>query len=96
MLDRVLLIADGDKVTVGDPVIEGATVTAKSAGNGREDKVIVFKYKSKVRYRRKAGHRQHYTRLVVDKILPAGTAAAKKPAAKRRTTRKKEVTEDGA
>jgi large subunit ribosomal protein L21 len=94
VLDRVLLIADGDRVTVGNPVIDGARVKAKAEGNGRGDKVVVFKYKSKVRYRRKTGHHQPFTRLVVDKILPPGAEEAK-PAAKRRT-RKKEVKKDGA
>ena len=95
-LDRVLLIADGDNITVGKPVIEGARVLAKAERNGRGDKIIVFKYKSKVRYRRKNGHRQHYTSLSIDKILPPG-AEAPKPAKKRTTRRKKkEVTADGA
>ena len=95
-LDRVLLIGDGDNVTVGKPVIEGARVLAKVNGNGRDDKIIVFKYKAKVRYRRKNGHRQHYTSLSIDKILPPG-AEAPKPAKKRATRRKKkEATEDGA
>ena len=97
-LDRVLLIADGDKVTVGQPAIDGARVTATAQQHGREDKVIVFKYKSKVRYRRKNGHRQHFTRLAIGEILPPGataTAAKAKPASKPRRA-KKEVTEDGA
>ncbi|HJX12137.1 MAG TPA: 50S ribosomal protein L21 [Dehalococcoidales bacterium] len=95
-LDRVLLIADGDKVTVGQPVIEGAKVLATAKENGRAAKVIVFKYKAKVRYRRKNGHRQHFTRLSIDHILPPG-AEAPRPAKKTATRRKKkEVTEDGA
>jgi large subunit ribosomal protein L21 len=92
-LDRVLLIADGDNVTVGQPVIEGAKVTATSKGEGKGDKVVVFKYKPKVRYRRKTGHRQLYTRLAIDQILAPG-AVEDKPKRTRRT--KKEVTEDGA
>jgi len=94
-LDRVLLIADGDKVTVGKPVIDGAKVLAKAESNGRGDKVIVFKYKSKVRYRRKTGHRQHFTRLLIDRIMPPGAAEAALPA-KRTRRKKKEVSEDGA
>ena len=95
-LDKVLLIADGDNVTVGKPVIEGARVLAKAERSGRGDKVIVFKYKSKVRYRRKNGHRQHFTSLNIDKILPPGVEAPK-PTKKRTTRRKKkEVTADGA
>ena len=68
-LDRVLLIADDEEVTVGTPVIEGAKVMATSQGEGKRKKIIVFKYKPKVRYRKKTGHRQLYTRLVIDKIV---------------------------
>ena len=67
-LSRVLLIADGDKVRAGTPDIEGAKVVATAQGNGKGKKTIVFKYKSKVRYRRKLGHRQFYTRLAIDEI----------------------------
>jgi large subunit ribosomal protein L21 len=93
-LDKVLLIGDGDNVTSGNPVIEGARVLAIVQKNGKGDKVIVFKYKAKTRYRRKNGHRQPFTTLSIDKILPPG-AEAPKPA--KRTRRKKtEETEDGA
>jgi large subunit ribosomal protein L21 len=68
-LDRVLLIADGDKVTVGTPTVDGAKVIATSQGEGRSKKIIVFKYKPKVRYRKKTGHRQFYTRLAIDRIV---------------------------
>lgn len=97
-LDKVLLIADGDNITVGKPVIDGARVLAKAERNGRGDKVIVFKYKSKVRYRRKNGHRQNFTSLSIDKILPPGVEAPKPKPARKRTTRrkKKEETTDGA
>ncbi|MFC1937349.1 50S ribosomal protein L21 [Chloroflexota bacterium] len=72
-LDSVLLLADGDKVTVGSPVVEGAKVVATSQGEGKGKKIIVLKYKPKVRYRKKTGHRQFYTRLTVDKIIEPGT-----------------------
>ena len=88
-----MLIADDDKVTVGQPVIEGARVLATAQQNGRGDKIIVFKYKPKVRYRRKNGHRQLYTRLMINQILAPGMEAAK-PVKKTRR-KKKEVTEDG-
>ena len=93
-LDKVLLIADGEKVTVGKPVIEGAKVLATSQGEDRSKKIIVFKYKPKVRYRSKTGHRQFYTRLAIDKIVTAESAEAQ-PVKKTRR-RKKEVTTDGA
>ena len=94
-LDRVLLIADGDNITSGKPVIEGARVMATATKNGRAKKVIVFKYKAKTRYRRKNGHRQSFTTLSIDKILGPGAEA---PKAVKKTTRhkKKEETADGA
>jgi large subunit ribosomal protein L21 len=97
-LGRVLLLADGGNITVGRPVIDGARVLATAKKNGRGDKIIVFKYKSKVRYRRKNGHRQLFTTLSIDKILPPGVEA---PKPVKRTRRKKkeepkEETADGA
>jgi len=67
-LDRVLLVSDGDKVTVGAPLVKGAAVRATVLGHDRAKKIIVFKYKSKAHYRRKQGHRQHFTALRIDKI----------------------------
>ena len=93
-LDKVLLIADGDKVTVGTPTIEGAKVIATSQGEGKGKKIIVFKYKPKVRYRKKTGHRQYYTRLAIDKVIESEVTPGE-PAKKVRQ-RKKEVTESGA
>jgi len=69
-------------------------VIATSKGEGKAKKIIVFKYKSKVRYRKKTGHRQPYTSLAIDRIIEP-EAAEEKP--KRKTRRhKKEVTQDGA
>ena len=73
----VLLIAGNGDVKVGHPVLEGARVIAEVVEQGRGPKIIVFKYKSKTRYRRRRGHRQGYTRLVVRQILTAeGTPKA--------------------
>ena len=77
-LDRVLLIADDDKVTVGTPIVDGAKVIATSQGEGKGKKIIVFKYKPKVRYRKKTGHRQLYTRLTIDKIVEPESSAVQK------------------
>jgi len=76
-LDRVLLIADDDKITVGTPIVDGAKVIATSQGEGKGKKIIVLKYKPKVRYSKKTGHRQLYTRLAIDKIVvePEGLSA---------------------
>lgn len=68
-LDRVLLVSDGDKVRVGDPVVKGAKVVATVAGENKGKKVIVFKYKPHNRYRHKSGHRQAYTRLQINEII---------------------------
>ena len=67
-LDRVLMIADGEQVQVGSPVVDGASVSATVVDHDRARKVIVFKYRPKQRYRRKTGHRQDYTRLRIDEI----------------------------
>jgi large subunit ribosomal protein L21 len=92
-LDKVLLIANGEKVTVGTPTIKGAKVIATSQGESKDKKIIVFKYKSKVRYRRKIGHRQPLTRLVIDQIV--GAESMPSEAKKVRRGKKKEVTESG-
>lgn len=65
--DKVLFVG-GDDVKVGVPFVEGATVKATVVKNGRGKKITVFKYKSKKNYRRKQGHRQPYTKLVIDSI----------------------------
>ena len=67
-LDQVLAVAGENGLTVGAPVVEGATVTAKVVAQGKAKKVIVYKYKSKKDYRRKQGHRQPYTKLVIESI----------------------------
>ncbi len=92
-LDKVLLIAEGDKVTVGKPTVDGAKVIATSQGEGQGKKIIVFKYKPKVRYQKKTGHRQLQTRLVIDKIVTP-EAVPSKPTKKTRR-RKKEVITSG-
>jgi large subunit ribosomal protein L21 len=94
-LDKVLLIADGDKFTVGTPTIEGAKVLATYQGEKKGDKVIVFRYKAKVRERNKTGHRTIFTKLAIDKIVEPGAVTEEEPAKKVVRHRKKEVTESG-
>ncbi|MDF2700295.1 MAG: ribosomal protein L21p [Haloplasmataceae bacterium] len=67
VFDEVLLVG-GETTKVGAPLINGATVTAKVEKQGKSKKIIVFKYKPKKDYRKKQGHRQPYTRLVIEKI----------------------------
>lgn len=68
-LDKVLFIGDKENTLIGNPIIKGAKVIATSLGEDRGDKVIVFKYKSKIRYQKKTGHRQIYTRLSINEIV---------------------------
>ena len=66
--DKVLLRADDKKVTVGNPVIKGASVEAKVLAHSKDDKVIVFKKKRRKGYRVKRGHRQQYTQIEITSI----------------------------
>lgn len=84
-LDRVLLVADGNAVTVGHPVLEGAKVLADVLEQGLGEKIIVFKTKAKTRYHRKNGHRQPYTELLVQEIVTP-PPATKPPRRHRRAT----------
>lgn len=72
-LNKVLLISDDKKVTVGTPTIEGAKVLATSKGLAKGDKIIVFKFKHKDHYSKKTGHRQKYTRITIDDIILPGS-----------------------
>ena len=65
--DKVLFVS-GDETKVGAPLVEGATVTGKVEKHGRDKKIIVYKMKAKKNYRRKQGHRQPYTKVVIDAI----------------------------
>jgi large subunit ribosomal protein L21 len=76
--DNVLLIADGDKVTVGAPAIDGAQVGAKVLKHLKGDKVIVFKKKRRKGYRKKNGHRQSLTEIVIESIAASGAKKATK------------------
>jgi large subunit ribosomal protein L21 len=80
--DRVLLIGDGDAVTVGTPVVTGASVSATVLGEELGPKLVIFKFKQKVKYRRRTGHRQHLVRIRIDAINADGSAP-KAPARKR-------------
>ncbi len=66
--DKVLVLADGENVNFGAPVVAGATVTAKVEKQGKAKKIYVFKMKRKKNYRRKKGHRQPFTKVTIEKI----------------------------
>jgi len=69
--DEVLLVSDenGEDLKIGAPRVEGAKVTAKVLEQGRAKKIDVIKYKRKIRYRKKYGHRQHFTEVQIEKII---------------------------
>ena len=67
-LEDVLLVADGDNVQVGQPIVNGASVVAKITGQYRGNKIMVFRYRPKKRIRVRRGHRQYLTRLQIESI----------------------------
>lgn len=79
-LGEVILVADGDTVMVGKPTVADAKVTATVAAQGKGEKITVFKYKPKIRYRVKTGHRQQITRLMIESIDVKGMAKTEKKA----------------
>ncbi len=68
VLDKVLMVGNGDKVSVGKPMLTGATVTATIVANGRHDKVKIFKMRRRKHYQKHQGHRQNYTEIRIDGI----------------------------
>ncbi|MDP4606574.1 MAG: 50S ribosomal protein L21 [Flavobacteriaceae bacterium] len=82
--DRVLLLEDGSKITIGAPAVSGAAVEAKVIKHCKGDKVLVFKKKRRKGYKVKNGHRQYLTQIVIENILASGAkpAAAKTAAPK--------------
>lgn len=81
VFDKVLILGDGDSVQIGTPYVEAAQVFGKVVENGKGQKVIIFKYKSKKDYRKKQGHRQPYTMIEIVSV-GAGKPKAAKAAAK--------------
>ena len=66
--DQVLTVVKDSDVVVGKPVVDGAKVTAKVETQGKGKKILVFKYKAKSNYRKRQGHRQPFTKVVIEKI----------------------------
>jgi large subunit ribosomal protein L21 len=75
-LGQVLVVADGEKTVIGSPYVEGASVTGKIVSQGKARKVIVFKYKRRKDSKKKKGHRQSYTELLIEKIQMEATHGA--------------------
>ena len=68
-LGEVLLIGDGETVKVGAPLVSGATVRAEVIGERKGEKLVIFRYRNKKRYRRRTGHRQRYTQIKISEII---------------------------
>jgi large subunit ribosomal protein L21 len=68
VLDQILTVVDGDNVTIGSPIVRGASVTATLVSHGRHDKVQIFKMRRRKHYRKSQGHRQSFTEIQIDKI----------------------------
>ena len=68
VLNEVLMVANGDAVTIGTPVVAGASIKATVVSHGRGDKVRIFKMRRRKHYQRHAGHRQNYTEIRIDSI----------------------------
>ena len=79
--DRVLLIGDGEAVTIGSPTVDGASVSGTVLAEELGPKLIIFKFKQKVKYRRTRGHRQHLTRVRIDEISTGAKKTRKADAA---------------
>ncbi|MCL6591256.1 MAG: 50S ribosomal protein L21 [Firmicutes bacterium] len=71
MLDQVLLLG-GEKTVIGTPVVDGAAVSCKVLRHDKEKKILVFRYKAKKNIRKRYGHRQPFTSLLVESIIPSG------------------------
>ena len=99
--ERVLMFSDGDNVSIGQPALEDIVVEGHIVEQGKAKKIIVFKYKKRKRYRRKKGHRQEFTAVLIDGIKSKAQkssetkdepeAAAKKPEAERAAPEKEEA-----
>lgn len=79
--DKVLLVSEDKKTTVGDPLVKGVKVKATIIGHGKGKKFVVFKYKAKKNERKSRGHRWCYTKVQIEKITTAASKAKKEEVA---------------
>jgi large subunit ribosomal protein L21 len=84
-LGEVLLVGGGERTLVGAPFVAGAKVLVQVLGDVKGEKIVVFKYKNKKRYRRRTGHRQRYTRVAISQIV----GEAEKPKSTRKKSKEK-------
>ncbi len=68
-ISEVLLVKDGESALVGRPFVDDARIEAEVLGEGKDDKVLIYKYKRRTKYRRRQGHRQDYTELKINRIV---------------------------
>jgi len=92
--DRVLMFSDGENVEIGQPVLENVAVQGHIVEQGKAKKIIVFKYKRRKRYRRKQGHRQQYTAVMIDSIGSRGSAASEAGATAMELEQKSQIPSD--
>ncbi|MFY0594040.1 MAG: 50S ribosomal protein L21 [Roseivirga sp.] len=93
--DNVMLVDNEGKVEVGTPTVKGAKVSGKIIGHVKGDKVIVFKKKRRKGYKVKNGHRQDFTKVLIESIGSAGAKKAPAKKTKKAETKKTETTEEG-
>jgi len=77
VIDKVLMINDGENTIIGAPLIAGATVNATVLSHGRADKVMIFKFRRRKHYRKTQGHRQSFTEILINDVNGKGAVAAK-------------------
>jgi len=82
VLDKILMLADGEAVTIGSPLVAGAKVNATVVSHGRGDKVMIFKFRRRKHYRKTQGHRQSYTEILISDINGKGAKEVSEPVAK--------------
>jgi large subunit ribosomal protein L21 len=83
VLDKILMLADGDAITIGSPLVAGAKVNATVVSHGRGDKVMIFKFRRRKHYRKTQGHRQSYTEILIEDVNGKAAAAPVKAAAEK-------------
>ena len=70
-IKEVLMLKDKNEVIIGTPLVENASIEAEVVGAGKNDKILIYKYKRRTKYRRTQGHRQDFTQIKINKIIKA-------------------------
>lgn len=96
VIDKVLMLADGDDVTIGAPLVAGAKVNATVLSHGKGDKVRIFKFNRRKHYRKTQGHRQSFTEIKIEDINGKSAAKAEKPVAEKKAAAAKPAAKTAA